>query len=84
MPTRQIIVGLPWYERTDYRRLKTLFVEGERLPDTYDLWLEYAERTFQEVKARGQLPVKVPIIPAEFVEWCRGRGLRPYAKRLLP
>jgi hypothetical protein len=83
MPTRRIIVGVPWFERADYVRLRTLFTDRGFLPDSYDEWLENTGRTLQDIKARGELPVKVPIIPDEFIEWCRERGIRPYTNCLV-
>ena len=34
------VLALPWYARGDYRTLLELFTDPDKLPATYDAWLE--------------------------------------------
>ena len=38
-------IGVTWYRREDYERLKAMFKDGEKLPDTYEDWLAKAQVT---------------------------------------
>ena len=74
------VVGLGWYAREDYKRLKTMFVDGEQLPDTFEDWLKSAEAIFSKLMGEGHMVVKANIDPDTFLEWCRTRGLELNAK----
>jgi hypothetical protein len=37
------VTALPWYARRDYPVLLKLFSDPDKLPTTYDAWLERAE-----------------------------------------
>jgi hypothetical protein len=41
-------LALPWFTRSDYPALLDLFSDANRLPTTYDAWLERAERIERE------------------------------------
>jgi len=36
-------LALPWYTRSDYPALLDLFSDANKLPTTYDAWLERAD-----------------------------------------
>ena len=38
------VVGLPWYHRDDYPALLSVFSDPDKLPNTFDAWLEHAEK----------------------------------------
>jgi len=69
------VIGIAWYRRTDYETLKRLFVDGEKLPATYDQWLKSAERPANQFSRDGQAFQKVYIDPDTFPAWCAARGL---------
>ncbi|MDN5939067.1 MAG: hypothetical protein L0H83_10450 [Salinisphaera sp.] len=68
-------VGIAWYRREHYSRLKRLFTDGHKLPSRYDKWLKLAQRTVTELEASGKIVVKAFIDPDEFPQWCRARSL---------
>ena len=37
------VAALPWFDRRDYLALLKLFSDPDKLPTTYDAWLERAE-----------------------------------------
>ena len=58
-------LALPWFARRDYPALLDLFSDANKLPTTYDAWLERAERIeleFQKAFAcqTGQPMVRYP------------------------
>lgn len=68
-------IGVPWYAREEYARLKRLFADGHRLPPTYDQWLADLQQALQQAEAQGQVAVKARIRLADFPAWCAERGL---------
>jgi hypothetical protein len=67
--------GIAWYRRQDYRRTLEVMEDREKLPLTFDKWQSRAEHAERQLRAEGQLPIRVPIDPEEFVAWCAARGL---------
>ncbi len=63
-------VGMAWYRRADYTRIKQVMVDSEKLPTTFDKWQTLAEKGEQQLKAKGHLVIRVHIDPEEFVAWC--------------
>jgi hypothetical protein len=74
------VTGIGWYRREDYDRLKAMFVDGHKLPATYDGWFKSAQGTYDKLTREGHIVVKVEIDPGRFPEWCRARGMVMDAK----
>jgi len=69
-------VGIGWYRRKDYPRLMEMFTDSWELPDTFDAWVESAQKGYDQLKSSG-LPVeRVYIDPDTFAQWCQARGLK--------
>jgi len=66
-------VGMSWYSPEDYDSLRSLFKDGDQLPDTYDEWLLAANRGVETLQNEGQKVLRIPLSPNEFVELCRIR-----------
>ncbi len=71
------VVGVPWYRKGDYARLRALFVDGARLHETYGGWLVPARATEAHLVAQGHRVVRVEIEPEEFVAWCSAHDVAP-------
>lgn len=67
-------VGIPWYNRADYPRILEIMEDAEVLPDTFDQWLQRAEKTREQFLRRGAIVVKAQIEPDAFVAWCRANS----------
>lgn len=67
-------IGIAWYRREDYARLKAMFQDGEKVPGTFDEWLEVAQRVYDTLTTEGIRVVKAHIDPETFPGWCRARG----------
>ena len=66
-----------WFRREDYPAIKALSPDDENLPDTFDEWLEIADKQVKAQEALGGAVEKVIVVPAEFAEWCKASGLQP-------
>jgi hypothetical protein len=67
--------GIAWYRKEDYQRLLELFEDGQKLPATYEQWLQAANGLFERLKSQGVSVQRVYLYPNDFAAWCRSRGL---------
>jgi hypothetical protein len=74
------VVGVPWYRKGDYLRLRALFADGERLHETYAEWLATARTTETHLVGQGHRVIRVEIEPEQFVAWCSDHDVVPDAK----
>jgi len=73
----RVPVGVPWYRREDYTELLAMFSDPDKLPKTFDAWLNSAERLEKRLQAAGLEVAKILIQPAPFTQWCEERGVLP-------
>ena len=77
-------LAVPWFARSDYPALLDLFSDANKLPTTYDAWLERAERIEREFQKAGFGVSKTWIRPIPFAAWCDERNISPdQAARLI-
>lgn len=74
------VVGMPWYRKADYARLRAAFADGARLHETHAEWSAAARATEAHLAAQGHRVVRVEIDPEEFVAWCSTRDVAPDAE----
>lgn len=67
-------IGMAWYHREDYGRIREMMVDRDRLAATYEAWLVSAEQVAGEVERSGVVVERVLIVPDEFGPWCAARG----------
>ncbi len=67
--------GIVWYRQADWLRLRMLFPDANKLPDTYGEWLASAERLMAQLKRDGISTERVLLDPDRFSAWCAARGL---------
>lgn len=77
---RTSVVGMPWYRKADYARLRASFADGARLHETYAEWSAAARETEAHLAAQGHRVVRVEVDPEEFVAWCSTRDVVPDAE----
>jgi hypothetical protein len=68
------VVGIGWYDATQWSKLKQIAVDAAELDDTHEAWLRNAERTERELSQRGLVIRRVAIDVAALAEWCRAHG----------
>lgn len=69
------VQAMVWYKKEQWETLKNLFVDGDKLPVSYEDWLHRAEQMKKEVQAAGDAVIKVYIDPETFPEWCEKKGM---------
>jgi hypothetical protein len=75
VPPRRI--GLPWYSREDYPRIRDMMSDRHNLAPTYDAWLAAAENNESVGNRAGLQVTRVMIEPDSFGNWCAERQVEP-------
>ena len=68
------VIGIPWFSRDDFARLRAMFTDGDKLHRTYDEWLTAAKKTRHSIMAQGTRVVRAKIDPDTFPAWCAANG----------
>jgi hypothetical protein len=69
-------LGLAWYSREDWERLREIADDRDKLDDTYEDWERQALKLIHDLEAAGRRIRKVPINIEALVSWCRERKCR--------
>jgi len=75
MTEQKRIAGLVWYRLEDYEAARRLMEDRDKLPATYAAWRINAEQSEKKFQRLGWITTRAYIDPADFVAWCRERGL---------
>ena len=66
-----------WYHSAaDYVLLKHISADGHELPESFEEWIEHAEKSVSLFATEGWTIEKVYLDPVEFPAWCRALGVR--------
>ena len=71
----KIVTGVAWYRRDQWQRLREVSEDVENLEETYDAWLETAERMIREGIPENVAVEKMDIDVEEVLAWCNVQGL---------
>ena len=66
-----IVLGIAWYSREQWEKLKEVASDPEKLDDTYEEWKVNAERAIREYSEPDTITRKVHIDVDELMEWCK-------------
>jgi hypothetical protein len=69
-----LVVGIAWYDSTQWTKLKQIAADTEQLDDTHEEWQRNAERTERQLAADGMAVRRVPIDVDALVAWCRAQN----------
>jgi len=69
--------ALPWYARRDYPVLLKLFSDPDKLPATFDAWLNRAEGIERQFQKAGFSIARIWVRPVPFAAWCKKRNVPP-------
>ena len=69
------VMGIAWYRREDYEKLKKLCADGDTFAPRYDDWLKSAENLVNKLRSEGRAYRKIYIDPDTFQAWCAQRGI---------
>lgn len=75
LPQQVSAIGIAWYKRADYSRIREIMADGHKLPITFDKWQKLAEDTERTAKSRGMAVVRAHIDPDHFISWCAEHDL---------
>ena len=69
--------GVAWYHSAaDYTLLKHISADGHELPESFEEWIEEAEKSVSLFTTQGWTVEKVFLDPVEFPAWCRALGVK--------
>jgi hypothetical protein len=70
------VVGIGWYRREQWALLKAESADAAALEDTYEEWLQGAERIVRDLASHGVTAERVDIDVTSLVAWCHEHGRR--------
>lgn len=68
-------IGIVWYTEDEWKKMKEISVDSERLENSFKEWEEMVRKTLADMKATGILGTKVFIKAEEFFIWCKIHSL---------
>lgn len=68
-------VGIAWFKEQNFKKLKELFEDSDKLSPTFAQWQNAAEAQAKHFQRQGFKVFKVDIDPVEFPKWCASRNL---------
>lgn len=72
---RRIAVGVAWYRPEQWQRLREISVDKDGLEETYQEWVEGAEKAIRELRRQGVQPEKVDVNVEELLRWCQTQNI---------
>jgi len=74
-PEKNSNVGIVWYTKREWEKMKQISIDSERLENSFQEWEEIALETLADIKATGLIGTKVFIKAEEFLLWCNIHSL---------
>jgi hypothetical protein len=68
-------VGVAWYQPDQWQKLLAASADRDKLEETYNEWLQEAERVIKELRRQGLHLEKVDVDIEELVSWCRKKKI---------
>ena len=66
-----------WYPSAeDFDAIRAASLDADELPPTYAAWLTLAECALGQMLARGLIAFRAETCAADFIPWCRARGIK--------
>jgi hypothetical protein len=69
-------VGVAWYTPEQWRKLRAVADDSERLEASYVDWLFMAKEALRQLASTGVEPRKVEVDTEELLAWCKAQGCR--------
>jgi hypothetical protein len=76
VPSAMTEIGLAWYSREDWQRLREIADDRDKLDDAYEDWERQALKMIRDLEAVRQRIRKVPINIEALIAWCAERKCR--------
>jgi hypothetical protein len=71
----ELVMGVCWYTPEEFIKMKQIASDKNRFEDTYEEWLEVAEKIQNDLEKRGANPRKVYVKTDDFRWWCEKNSL---------
>ena len=68
------VLGVAWYRRQQWDRLREISADKDTLEETYDEWKANAESRIPDLERDGYVLHKVDIDVDELLRWCDSQG----------
>ncbi len=65
-----VVMGVAWYKREQWERLREISEDGDELGATYEEWERNVEKSLREMQKAGMYPEKVEIDVEGLLHWC--------------
>lgn len=76
-PCGGIVIGVAWFDRAQWTRLKEVAPDRAKLDDTFEDWERNARSALADIVAAGNRAKEVPIDVEKLLAWCTLRGIPP-------
>ncbi|RZD15564.1 MAG: hypothetical protein EVJ48_01550 [Candidatus Acidulodesulfobacterium acidiphilum] len=63
-------IVIAWYKKDEYDKLLRVIDDKDSMPSVYEVWLEIATATMQNLRKEGYNVKKVIVNIDELVDWC--------------
>ena len=70
------VVGVPWYNESEWEKTKKICEDPETLHDTYQQWLSSADKATIALLRRGKPFERVKIVAQDYAKWCEMHKIR--------
>lgn len=70
-------LGMVWYDEADYEHARSLMLDRDKLPNSYDEWLAAALHAESAAIGIGLTVIRAPITWNSFLAWCLKHKVRP-------
>lgn len=67
-------VAVNWYTPAEWAKVKASSIDAERFENTYEEWLEMAEKALVGLRANGVAAYKSHIDAGQLLAWCLAHG----------
>jgi len=67
----KVVLGIAWYRREQWLLLKSASVDADEMHDSYDEWVDSAEKAFSCMRKEEKNVLKVVVDVEELIDWCR-------------
>ena len=71
----RVVTGVAWYRPEQWQRFREVAEDVENLEESYEAWLQTAERLIREGIPSNLSVEKVDVDVEALLAWCNARGL---------
>jgi hypothetical protein len=68
------VVGIAWYRRDQWTRLREIASDADKLDELYEDWLAGAQKILVRMEVAGVRAQRVDVDLDELARWCRAEG----------